>query len=238
LGKKVFKTSPATRADNRERAAERKAAIMLEGFEAWKAANVAEFEWLETTAPRWALAASLLDSVIKWGSLTEKQLAVVHNGMARDAARIAGQAARAASAVSVDVAAIEAAFATARAKAARPGQLGVFVKPLKLSAGPSKDDVAFKCSAGDGKWQGMVFFKSLDGDRKLGYVKDGKFVRQFACTDAEANAVVTVASNPKEGLIAYAKAWSRCGVCNRGLLADESIERGIGPICFGKYGLA
>jgi hypothetical protein len=111
------------------------------------------------------------------------------------------------------------------------------VKPLTLAAGPSKDDIAFKVSPGSvgSQWEGQVFFKSIDG-RKLGYVKDGRFNRQFACTDAEANAVLTVAADPKAGLFAYAKAWSRCGVCGRGLLNDVSIERGIGPICMERYG--
>ena len=237
LGKKVFKTSPATRENNREKAAERKEKIMSRSVEDFKAANQAEYEWLVSTAPRWDVAASLLAGLHRYGDLTEKQMGLIRNAIARDVARAVARENAVTNAPTVDVSAIEKAFAVAREKAARVGQMGTFVKPLKLAAGTSKDDVAFKCSAGDGKWAGMVFFKSLD-DRKLGYVKAGKFIRQFACTDAEANAVVTVASNPKEGLIAYAKAWSRCGVCGRGLLADESIERGIGPICFGKYGLA
>lgn len=232
-GKRSYKTSAETRANARDKSAERKVRNEEEMLADFAKANKAEHAWLITTAPRWEVARSLLAGVMKYGSLTEKQMALVQRGIERDAQR----AAKPADAPSLDVAAIEAAFATARERAARPGQMGVFVKPLILAAGPSKTDIAFKASAGDGRWAGMVFFKSMD-DRKLGYVKDGRFNRQFACTDAEQDAVLKVASNPKEGLFAYAKAWSKCGVCGRGLLNDVSIERGIGPICMEKYGFA
>ena len=42
------------------------------------------------------------------------------------------------------------------------------------------------------------------------------------------------ASDPEKAVVAYAKAFSRCGVCGKGLLNDVSIARGIGPICAGK----
>jgi len=232
-GKKVFKSSPEARAKGREGVAARKARIALEGLEAWKESNPAEFAWLEANAPRWGLAASLLDGLIKWGSLSEKQLAVVHNGLARDAAKVAQRAASVAEAPAVDVSVIEAAFAKAREKAARPGQKGVRVKPLRLQSG----DIAMRFSPGSvgSQWEGMLFAKSEDG-KKLGSIKDGKFVKRFECSDAEAAAVLDCAANPKEGLLAFAKAWSKCGVCGRGLLNDESIERGIGPICMSKFG--
>jgi Family of unknown function (DUF6011) len=232
-GKKVFKTSTETRANNRERAADKKAATSAADVAAFKEREPAVFAWLnaETSKARpFEFATAMVEAIAKYGDLTDRQLDTCK--------RLAAKASQPrASGPALDVTAIEQAFATARQKAARPGQMGVFVKPLILAAGPTKEDFAFKTSAGSGKWEGMVFFKSMD-DRKLGYVKDGRFNRQFACTDTEADAVLTVASNPKEGLFAYAKAWSRCGVCGKGLLNDESIERGIGPICAEKYGFA
>jgi hypothetical protein len=240
-GKKVFKTSPMTREQNRERSAERKAANAGQSMVDFAAAHPDVHEWLKAETAKaapFAFAVSMVEAICKYGDLTDKQLATCYRLAAKAKERIAQRATAVTSAPSVDVSAIETAFANARSKAARPGQMGIMVKPLKLAAGPSKEDIAFKVSPGSigSQWEGQVFFKSIDGDRKLGYVKDGRFVRQFACTDAEAQAVVTVASNPKEGLIAYAKAWSKCGVCGRGLLNDESIERGIGPICFAKLG--
>ena len=83
-GKKVFKTSAATREANREASANRKEQIAMDTLEAFKAANPAEFAWLEKTAPRWDVAASLLEGVRKYGSLTEKQMALVQRGIERD----------------------------------------------------------------------------------------------------------------------------------------------------------
>lgn len=236
LGKKVFKTSSATRAVAREKAADKKAATSAADVAAFTAREPDVMAWIVaecSKAKPFEFAVAMAEAINKYGDLTDRQL----DTCKRLAAKAAERASSRANGPALDVAAIEAAFVTAREKAFRTGQMGTFIKPLILAAGPAKTDIAFKASAGSGKWEGMVFFKSMD-DRKLGYVKEGRFNRQFACTDAEANAVLTVASNPKEGLFAYAKAWSKCGVCGRGLLNDESIERGIGPICMEKYGFA
>jgi hypothetical protein len=85
------------------------------------------------------------------------------------------------------------------------------------------------------KWEGMLFAKTEDG-KKLGWIKDGKFTARYECTPVEAAAVIDCAENPETAAIAYGKAWSRCGVCGRGLLNDVSIARGIGPICAEKFG--
>ena len=81
----------------------------------------------------------------------------------------------------------------------------------------------------------MLFVKDADG-RKLGHVADGKFKRRFACTDADEAAVLKACADPEAAAVAYGKAWSRCGVCNRTLTDDASIARGIGPICAERFG--
>lgn len=242
---KTFKTSPETREANRTKAAERKVAreagFAAEALAAFEAKYPPVFAWLkaETAKPQpFDFAVKMIAAIAEWGSLTDKQLDACARLADRDAGRAAKRAAAVADAPAVDCSVIEQAFATARQKAARPGQKGIMVKPLKLAAGPAKTDIAVKVTPGSvgSQWEGQLFFKSIDGDRKLGYVKGGKFIRQFFCTEAEAAAVVKMASEPREALIAFAKAWSSCGVCGRGLLNDESIERGIGPICMQKFG--
>lgn len=233
-GKKVFKSSAASRAKSRESVATRKADRQLEGLNAWRDANPAEFSWLEETAPRWPLAASLMDGLIKFGSLTEKQLAVVHNGMARDAARNAAKVAAVVNAPAVDVGKLETAFATAREKAARPGQKGVMVKAIKLHS-DNGQTVKFTPGSIGSQWEGMIFAKSADG-KKLGHVKGGRFVAKFNCTEIEKAAVIDCATDPEKAAVAFGKAYSSCGICGRGLLNDESIARGIGPICASRFG--
>jgi len=239
-GKNTYKTSKADRAKSRDRAAAAKVSRehqIADAAAAWIAANPAEAKWLADTGRRnierggsFNFPQDILNKLHQYGSLTDAQLAAVRKLMARDTERAT---ARAAAAPAVDATKIETAFAHAREKAARPGQQGTFVKPLKLTSGDVT--VHFKPGTPGSTWDGMLFAKTPD-DRKLGYIKGGKFFRQFGCTEVEAAAVQELAANPQDGVLAYAKAWKACGICSRTLLNDESIARGIGPICASKYG--
>jgi hypothetical protein len=132
---------------------------------------------------------------------------------------------------------IEEAFAKARASAARPGQLGVWVKPLKLRSGTKEVgvDVTFKDGTPGTQWEGMLFVKTAEG-KKLGFIKNGRFQKKFDCTDAEAAAVLDCASDPAKAATTFGKAWSCCSACGRTLTKDESIGRAMGPICAERFG--
>jgi hypothetical protein len=108
----------------------------------------------------------------------------------------------------------------------------VWTNPLKLRAAGL--DLIFQPGSVGSQWEGMIFVKA--GDKKLGAIKDGTFKRRFECNDTEPAAVLDACQDPHQAANAYAKAWSCCGVCGRTLTNDESIERGIGPICSAKYG--
>jgi len=234
-GKLTFKNAAPARAKAREQAAARKELRALDAVEAWKAENRAEAEWLVATAPRWDVAASLLAGLHKFGSLTEKQMGLVRNGLARDAARTAAKAARVAAAPAVDVSKIETAFAHAVERAHRKGQKGVFKKPLKLRSLAEAVDVMFTPGSAGSQWEGMLFAKTPEG-KKLGHIKGGKFHARFECTPVEQAAVLDCAGNPEIAAVAFGKAWSQCAICGQTLLNDGSIERGIGPICAEKFG--
>jgi hypothetical protein len=251
-GKNTFKSSPEARAKGRAAAAKRseaKAANLEAQIKAWGDEHPAERDWLAAGTVRAAqqraegkpvfeFPVSMLEALGKWGSLTDGQLAAVRKLIARDEVRVAERAAQKAqveaNAPTVDVSKIEQAFATARAKADRPNAQGVFVKPLRLQAGDVT--LQFRSGSEGSQWQGQLFVKT--GDKKLGSVKDGKFVRRFECTDAEEAAVLQACADPLQAALAFGKAWSCCAVCGRTLLNDGSIERGIGPICAGKFGWA
>jgi Family of unknown function (DUF6011) len=235
-GKQVFKSSAADRAKARQSAADRKAKRQEETLQEWIDANPAEYAWLVATAPRWNLAASLLAGLQQYGSLTEKQLIVVQNGIARDQERNAKRQDAIANAPQVDASKIETAFSNARAKADRPGAMGVMVKPIKLHSGDKETGITVRFAPGSigSQWEGMIFAKSEDG-KKLGHIKAGRFVKRFECTEAEAAAVLDCAVDPEKAAVAYGKAWSKCGICGRGLLNDESIALGMGPICRERY---
>jgi hypothetical protein len=231
-GKLAFKTSPEARAKNCAGAADRKARRAEESVEAFKAAHPEIHAWMVEAAPTFGFAASMLDAVAKFGDLTERQLAACQRCVDGRRAKQDERKAREANAQAVDVSRIEKAFATARAKADRPGALGVRVRPLKLQAG----DVTLSIQPGSAgsQWEGMLFVKS--GDQKLGAVKGGRFTRRFGCSDAQEAAVLKACSDPGAAAIAFGKAWGRCAVCARELTNDGSIELGIGPICRDKFG--
>jgi hypothetical protein len=145
---------------------------------------------------------------------------------------------RVAAAPAADVSKLEAAFATARERAERTGQMGVFVKPLKLTA----NGISVSISPGKpgSKWDGYLFARDAmdDAQHKLGMFKDGTFIADRNATPAQQAAVLACATDPHAAVMAYAKAWSRCGVCGHTLLNDVSIEAGMGPVCRGKFGWA
>lgn len=250
-GGKTFKTSPEARAKGRARAVVKRTNREAEKF-AWREEHKAELAWLAATAQRqqensrsgrlvWDFPAKLQEALMQWGTLTDGQLAAVQKCMARDAQRTQERAKaaqeRAQAAPTVDVSKLEAAFQVAREKAERAGQMGVWIKPISLHSGDKATGVTVKFSPGSigSKWEGMIFAKNGEG-KKLGFVKDGKFQRNFVCEDAEAAAVLDCASDPAKAAVAFGKAWSVCGICHKTLTNDGSIERGIGPICAARFG--
>lgn len=232
-GGKSFKTSAADRAKGREQAAARKVKTGEENWAGFAQAQPKVAAWIVERQDRFSFAMSMKEAVVKFGHLTERQLAACERLLAQDAARKVEDKARVANAPAIDVSKIEAAFDRARASAARPGQMGVWVRPLQLTSG----DVTLSIREGSAgsEWQGMLFVKTRDG-KKLGFVKQGKFTPRRECTDAEQAAVLNACSDPHAAAVAFGKAWSVCSVCNRGLTNDGSIERGIGPVCAEKFG--
>ena len=239
-GENSYKSSPEDRERNQRRAAAKrieKAQSIEDDAKAWLAANPAEAKWLAEAGKRnierngtFTFPQDVLGKLWQYGSITDGQMDAIRRMMQRDSER---SAARTAAAPAVDATKIEQAFAVAREKSKRPGQDGTFVKPLKLVA----NDVTVHFTPGTpgSTWDGMLFAKDADG-KKLGHIKGGKFFKKFDCSEIEAAAVQACASDPQAAVVAYAKAWKACGICSRTLLNDESIARGIGPICAEKYG--
>jgi len=183
-------------------------------------------EWLESSAPRFEFAASLLAALDKFGSLTDNQLAAAQRCIDRDAERAATRQAaaqvRAAAAPTVDIGRIETAFGAARDK----GLIRV-----KLTLG----DVVFTPAKPDGVNPGAVYAKDREGVY-LGKVAGGRFHRSRDCDDAAEALVVTAASDPLAAAVAYGQRTGHCAICSRLLTNEDSIGRGIGPICAERLG--
>ena len=87
----------------------------------------------------------------------------------------------------------------------------------------------------DGKWAGWVFVKiqaSADLHRQ-GSQKPGSAYR-----GASEDYLRAIASDEEAAFALYGHELGRCGVCGRTLTDEISRERGIGPVCAERIGLA
>jgi len=203
-------------------------------FEAFAATYPAEAAWLTKTAPRWELAASLRDAVFQRGSLTERQMQVVRNGIARDEAfraKYAERAGAAADAPAVDTAGIDRLKASFDQAVAYSKEKGLKLSP-RITIGGMTISPAKATSANPG----ALYVKQSGGERAyLGKIAQGRFFAARECTPADAAKVQAFVANPQEAAKVYGQTTGTCCICNA-TLRSEWKHRGIGPICAEKFG--
>lgn len=220
-----FKTSGTQRAAARESAAKRKAAEVSSAAanaEAWKASHPVAAEWLANNSGNFA--ASLSQALIKYGSLTDNQLAAVLRCAAADIDRKAAAADRVAAAPTLEIGKIEQAFQTAKDK-------GIQRPKMRL------DTFVFSPAPENGKNAGAIYVKAKDDEGTyLGKIMAGKFLRSRECDQERESAVLAAAADPEAAAVAYGRRFGACSLCGRTLTVGESIDRGIGPICAETFG--
>jgi hypothetical protein len=52
----------------------------------------------------------------------------------------------------------------------------------------------------------------------------------------KARVLAEIGADPKAAMLLYGRSEHHCGHCGRLIINDESIERGIGPVCAGRMG--
>lgn len=218
-GKGHFMTSAADRFKSRQAVAKRKTSKAESNWESFAAANVEAAAWL--TAANGNFASSLTESVRKYGSLTEGQLAAVHRIIASDAERKTEAAV--VSAV-LDLKPVFEKFETAKAA-------GLKRPKLRL------DGFCFMLASG--RNAGSIYVKAGPAyeDTYLGKVSaSGEFNKSRDCTPEQVEALKAIAGNVLEAAVAYGRKTGDCACCGRELTNAESISLGIGPICLSKWG--
>lgn len=88
----------------------------------------------------------------------------------------------------------------------------------------------------DGKWAGFIFVKLQSGGSysMLGSQHpSGKFTRY---TGKLREHLRVIAADPKAASVMYGRESGHCGVCGRQLTDEVSLERGIGPVCYERFG--
>lgn len=233
-GKRTFATSPETRARAAERRVEQKAAIA----DQFAADHPVEAKWLNDTIERirhtgkaQGYLAFLLDlrtASVKYGRLTENQLASIAKGIARDAEFAAQRVEKAADPKAVlDVTAIRTVLQT-RKKVT----VALFTFSLAPDHGSNPGAIYVK---DNGQYVGKIardastFVPGRDFDPS----------RLPALAEALANpaeAVKTDAARRAKALAEDPTLTVPCGCCGIELTNPISIARGIGPICAGKWG--
>jgi hypothetical protein len=229
VGHREYKTSPQTRQANRDRAHARHAA-KIEGFARTYPNEVA---WMNAKQATFGFAGKMLQALMQYGELTERQLETVQRLMTQDAERAAARKVeaetRAAAASTVSVEALETAYATARENGIRFPKL-----PLTWQNPEDKDDAQtflFKTSQ-----KGPIYV--TESGEYLGKITEGKFFGVRACSKQTEERIVAICADPKQAAIAYGRRFGVCCKCGRELTNKASIELGIGPICAAKYGWA
>lgn len=84
-----------------------------------------------------------------------------------------------------------------------------------------------------------VYDREAGGERGgyAGKIAEGKFVRTREADPALGEALRAIAADPAAAAVAYGRSTGTCCLCGRELTDAESVKRGIGPICAGKWGI-
>lgn len=220
-GQLAFKTSPEHRAQAREKAQERRERASDANWDGFAAEHPALAAWMLASRERFPFAASLEEAVRKYGDLTERQLAAAQKCVDASRARQEAREAAIAQAPEVSLGAVERAFYNARQAGIRRPKLTL--GDLKLAPAPET-----------GRNAGAIYVTS--GEQYLGKVAGGKFLRSRDCSDAQVAEIQALAADPLAAAVAHGKRYGSCAVCSRELSDPVSVERGIGPICAGRFG--
>lgn len=229
-GKFTFKTSPEARAAKRDQADARKDRSETEALEAFKAAQPEIAAWIEAEYLRFGFAADMRASIIRFGSLTDGQLAACQKLVDRNKAREAARAERVQSAPAVDTAGVDRlklAFDTAISRAKAKGR---GLKMPRITIGTIVVSPAKVTSANPG-----ALYVKMAGTY-LGKIVEGRFFDGRDCTAEQKAKVLAFIADPKAAAEAYGIETGVCCICNATLTNKESIERGIGPICAENFG--
>jgi len=178
----------------------------------WASQHVEELKWINTSSFDFALKMRL--AYMRWGSLTPGQLDAVHNCMRVDA----------------EIKRTQAHYAPEPKM-----QLDLTKVPSGFYAVPDgATRLKVKIARGTGRWQGYIFVSdgAVYGQaREYGrQAPGGRYTGQII------EPLLAIAGDPQAASVAYGRLTGSCGICNRPLENQESLDRGIGPICAGRLG--
>ena len=226
-GKGYFLTSRAERNKARAQRAARKVNKEESRIEEFGHEFPEMLEFLQGASSWSAFAGSMLGSVRKYGSLTERQFAscvkMYDSAMAREEAKAKE---REAQKLDLDLSKLFDLFNTASGSGLKRPRL--VIKELVISKAPDHGRNAGCLYL---KWSGEYAGKITE-DYQLRIIRDYNDKRE---------AITEILTGLVDDPLGYAKLYGQetgvCCCCNRELTDPKSIELGIGPICAEKWGL-
>jgi hypothetical protein len=218
----TYKTAPEVRAKAAASRANSAVRSAENNWEAFVAAHPEVAAWMDANTS-FEFAVSLKAAVIKYGDLSERQLASAQKCVESNKARAA---ARQANAPVVDISKVETAIQTALAKG---------VKRPSMRVGELKFSIAPETSKNAGAIYVKTAVKGEEG-QYLGKIAGGKLFALNSVSAEMKAKIVEVAADPKGAAIRHGKEFGQCSICSRTLVDPKSIELGIGPICAVKMG--
>jgi hypothetical protein len=182
--------------------------------------NKAEIAFIHRNAEFSDFYRSLSEQFMERGSLSDKQMAAIRNGMLKAEAKKAEKVAKA---PVVDVTRIEELFGQARSNG------------LKRLVFRVRDGVVVSEAPAHGANAGALYVK--ENGAYAGKIKGGRFFATSEASAAVLPRLLAVAADPLTEATLYGKETGECCCCGRELTDPVSVERGIGPICESKWGL-
>lgn len=241
-GSKTYKNDAATRAANREKAQERKERQGASRWDVFAQAHAVEAAWIVEQAPRFDFAAKMRDAIEKYGDLTPGQLAAVQRGVARSEAWKAERAQKASQAAAAAQQAPALTFPNLRA--AFDGLVAKGAKKAQMTF----EDVNISLASMSGRNPGALYVKvkgeyagKIVGTTFRGFNAKPELMAALAVIEADPQGAVKAQAEKTAKRLAEAQERGEsisipCGCCGIMLTDPESIRRGIGPICAGKWG--
>ena len=230
-GKGYFLTSAADRAAARGKRLLKKEKTQAKNADKTKAQVVeaigeAGYTWLVNAT--WSeFYQELLAKAKQYGELSERQLAAIVSGyakqQARDVVRTAERAERTASAPSIELVRIRELLDTA---------LGNSIKKPILRCG----DLAISIAPATGNNSGCLYVKDA-GNYAGKITSEGKFLAVRESRAEVGTELQVLAADPLAALIAHGHKTGQCSCCGRTLTEATSVKLGIGPICRDKWGI-
>ena len=218
------KTNPEVLKKNREDSKAKKVLAAKENIKAavkFLADNPALDAWFLKKVPSFDFAKSLYDSLIKYGSLTENQLATVEKMIAKDSKWEADRN-EASHVADLDMTGLVEIFANA----------SQHLKSPRLHI----DDLVFTKAPSTGKNAGYLYAKFQD--EYAGKISpDGSFMKAWGCSEETVNKIKAISKDPMAAAQAHGHDTGNCSACGRLLTNELSVQIGIGPICRGRWGI-